>query len=192
MVTLHSGKTVDIRDLEKLIREEEKQKMTPNTPEELIRGQYDGENTLIHGLDMTARTRALYLYGEELGLSVIEYIEMAYAMLGRAAEAIEVYLQEEMDKTKERRDDHGIANNGVWLGGLTSVRLSLRAMVESPMEPDVWKSYASTKQSRVVVEDKAKLHSLEECLKNLKRLKKKKVISENEYGILRKQALGIA
>jgi hypothetical protein len=134
---------VDSSDLERLVKEEEKSRATPNTPEDLLGIQKDDGNNLIHGLDLSVKSRAVYLYGEELELSIKEYIDMAYAMVRRAEGGMEVYLKEELDKIEDRRNYDAISNYSVWVGGLASVRMSLRSMVESPMEPDVWKSYAS-------------------------------------------------
>ena len=183
---------VDSSDLEKLVIEEEKTRATPNTPEDLIGIQSDEENKLIHGLDLTVKARAMCLYGEEMGLSIKEYIDLAYAMVRRAECGIDFYLMEELDKFTDRRDYGAISSHAMWVGGLASVRMSLRSMVESPMEPDVWKSYASPAKGSGDAEEEPKLHSLEKCLKDLKRLKKRKLISEKEYRILRKQALGLA
>uniref|UniRef100_UPI004047D9B3 hypothetical protein n=1 Tax=Cyanobium sp. TaxID=2164130 RepID=UPI004047D9B3 len=175
---------MDSSDLERLVKEEEKSRATPNTPEDLLGIQKDNGNNLIHGLDLSVKSRAVYLYGEELELSIKEYIDMAYAMVRRAEGGIEVYLKEELDKIADRRNYDAISNYSVWVGGLASVRMSLRSMVESPMEPDIWRSYASAGQGCLDEGEEPKLHSLEKRLKDLKRLKKKKLISEDEFKYL--------
>lgn len=182
---------MDPQDLEKLVLREECQIPTPNTPEDLLGIQKEDEHTLIHGLDLSVKARAMYLYGEELELSVKEYIDMAYAMVRRAEGGLEVYLKEELDKLKDRRDYDAVANYSIWVGGLASLRMGLRSMVESPMDPDVWRSYAGLKEegNEAIVEPK--LHSLEKRLKNLKRLMRKKLITAEEYTDLRKKTLGL-
>lgn len=113
---------------------------TPATPAELAAMQRDDEVCLLHGLDMSTKARAVYLFSEELQLSVREAIDLAYAFVTYAEGNLESWVQEELAATKANRDAEVACTWATWRGGLTGVRLTLRGMVETPVDPGLWSS----------------------------------------------------
>jgi len=116
---------------------------TPETPQELLSIQQDQESNLIYGLNLSAKARAMHLYSEEIELTIKDRIDLAYTMIREAEGGLEYYLEGETRKYDHQQDKSAIVNNAVWVGGLKSLRLGLRSLVESPMEPDVWTTYGS-------------------------------------------------
>jgi hypothetical protein len=115
-------------------------KPTPATPAELAAMQADGEVCLLHGMDLSTKARAVYLFSEELQLSVKEAIDLSSAFVRYAEYNLDHWIKEELSSTKVRPDTQALCAWSVWSGGLASLRMTLRAMVETPVDPGLWKS----------------------------------------------------
>jgi hypothetical protein len=157
----------------------------PDTPDALLRIQQGEERELLHGLDLSAKSRAVYSYAEELELSIMDYIDMSYAMLRQAELALEFYLSEESETRTCGGNTSRITHKAVWVGGLRSLRMGLRSMVESPMEPDMWMPCVISGQPQCEEIPMAKTPLIERCLEDLTRLRTKKLITNGEHEALR-------
>ena len=115
-------------------------KTTPTTPAELAAMQRDDEVCLLHGLDMSTKARAVYLFSEELELSLKDAIDLAYAFVRHAEGNLESWVQDELRAPKANRNVEVACTWATWRGGLTGVRLALRGMVETPVDPGLWSS----------------------------------------------------
>lgn len=115
-------------------------KPTPSTPAELAAMQRSDEVCLLHGLDLSTKARAVYLFSEELGLSVQEAIDLAYAFVRYAEHNLDCWVKEELSSTKLRPNTEAACAWSAWSGGLASIRMALRAMVETPVDPGLWKN----------------------------------------------------
>jgi len=93
--------------------------------------QRDDEVCLLHGLDLSTKARALYLFSEELQLSVQDAIDLAYAFVRDAEGTLESWVQDELAATKANRNPDAACTWASWRGGLTSVRLTLRGIDKS-------------------------------------------------------------
>ena len=113
---------------------------TPSTPGELTAMQRDDEVCLLHGLDLTTKARAVYLFSEELELNIQEAIDLAYAFVRYAEHNIDTWVKEETASTKLRPNLEAACAWSAWSGGLASIRMTLRAMVETPVDPGLWKN----------------------------------------------------
>jgi hypothetical protein len=109
---------------------------TPASPAELAAMQRDDEVCMLQGLDLSTKARAIYLFAEELQISTQEAIDLAYAFVRYAEGSLENWVQEEL---AQNRPNTGAACTwATWRGGLTGVRLTLRGMVETPVDPELW------------------------------------------------------
>jgi len=113
---------------------------TPQTAAELASIQRDDECRLCHGIDMTTQARALVLYAEELQLSIFDLMCVGYALLRNAEGGLDALVKEERDRGARRCDFDALYMWSMTSGGLTSVRMTLRAMLETPTDPGLWKS----------------------------------------------------
>ncbi len=102
--------------------------------------QRDDEVCLLHGLDLSTKARAVYLYSEELELSIQDAIDLAYAYVRLAEGNLDDYIRRELQHESSQHDTHAACQASVLSGGLTSLRLTLRAMVETPLDSGLWKS----------------------------------------------------
>jgi len=110
---------------------------TPATPAELASIQQKEEATLVDGIDLSTTARALVLYGEEIGITTKDMIALGYVFLLRAEMAIYAAIEEEQLRGS-RADLKALAAWGCNSGGLMSLRLTLRAMLETPVDPGLW------------------------------------------------------
>ena len=101
--------------------------------------QRDDEVCLLHGLDLSTKARALYLFSEELQLSVQDAIDLAYAFVRDAEGTLESWVQDELAATNANRNPEAACTWASWRGGLTAVRLTLRGMIETPVDPGLWR-----------------------------------------------------
>jgi hypothetical protein len=65
---------------------------TPSTPSELTAIQRDDEARLIEGLDLSTKARAVYLYADELGISIHELVTLGFVQIQRAEYSLEMSL----------------------------------------------------------------------------------------------------
>ena len=164
---------------------------TPSTPTELASIQHSDEARLIHGLDLSTKARALYLYGDELRLSIHELIHLSFAHLRRAEYDLEVLIKEEQASSSGHHPnlDH-LYHWCVASGGLTSIRLTLQAMLETAGDAGLWKTCPPWGQ-RPQKPSGADNSFLEQRLLDLTQLRQKGLLTQAEFAFLRAEALGL-
>lgn len=114
------------------------QRETPATPAELAALQQKEEATLVDGIDLSTTARALVLYAEEIGITTKDMIALGYVFLLRAEVAIDAAIEEEQ-RLGSSADLKALAAWGCNSGGLMSLRLTLRAMLDTPVDPGLWR-----------------------------------------------------
>jgi hypothetical protein len=80
--------------------------------------QRSDEVCLLHGLDLTTKARAVYLFSEELELSVQESIDLAYAFVRYAELNLDCWVKEELASSKFRPNIEAACAWSGWSGGL--------------------------------------------------------------------------
>jgi len=115
---------------------------TPKTAAELASIQREDECRLCHGIDMNTKARAVVLYAEELQLTIFDLMCVGYALLRNAEGGLDALVKEETVSGTRHCDLGALYMWSVTSGGLTSVRMTLRAMLETPTDPGLWKTYA--------------------------------------------------
>jgi hypothetical protein len=111
---------------------------TPGTPAELAAIQRDDESRLIYGVDLSIKARALAMYAEELELCIHDLISLAYVQLIRAEGGIDAAIKAEIQRGSHT-DLNQVASWSCTSGGLMSIRMTLRAMLETPVDPGLWR-----------------------------------------------------
>lgn len=116
----------------------QQEQQTPATPAELASIQQKEESTLVDGIDLSTTARALVLYAEEIGITTKDMIALGYVFLLRAEQSIDAAIEEEQRRGSSA-DLKALAAWGCNSGGLMSLRLTLRAMLETPVDPGLWR-----------------------------------------------------
>ena len=160
------------------------QRKTPVNAAELASIQRNDKASLCHGLDMTTKARAVVFHAEEMELSIHDLICVGYAVLRNAESGLDALIKKQGGEGPGRCDFEGLYFWSVATGGLTSVRMTLRAMLETPTDPGLWKTCApwGHTATQKVADSKS---SLEQRLLDLQQLKAKNVVTDEEYRQLR-------
>jgi len=113
----------------------------PSSPTELLSRQEQEGTTLLHGINPSTQCRAAYLYARELDLSVYELICLAYCILASAEGGVDGAIRSEVARDKHDLDPHAIHCWALVSGGLTGIRMTLQAMIDTPAAPSLWKTH---------------------------------------------------
>ncbi|MCS5705023.1 hypothetical protein NZK27_02345 [Synechococcus sp. FGCU-3] len=113
----------------------------PSSPEELLALQQDDGKVLLHGINPSPQCRAAYLYARELDLSVYELICLAYCIVASAEGGLDGAIRSEVASTGNAADTQAIHCWSLVSGGLTGIRITLQAMIDTPLPPSLWKTY---------------------------------------------------
>ena len=113
---------------------------TPSTPAALAARQRNDEVCLVHGIDLSTKARSVYLFSEELQLNIQEAIDLAYVFVRQAEGSVDHCIQAQIACSGTPGNVQAACQASILSGGLTSLRLTLKAMVDAPVDSGLWKS----------------------------------------------------